>query len=95
MAMRMRNTMNPMSQLHPREGVEEAGVEEEGVEEGVVEEDGDCVLGAEETTGVNFFKGEATLGWGEFISIFMRSVKGIVVVFGDVFFLKENILQVD
>jgi len=90
-------TMNPMSQLHPREGVEEAGVEEEVVveEEGVVVEGADCVLGAEETTGVNFFKGEATLGWGEFISIFMRSVKGIVVVFGDVFFLKENILQVD
>jgi hypothetical protein len=90
-------TMNPMSQLHPREGVEEAGVEVEVVveEEGVVVEGADCVLGAEETTGVNFFKGEATLGWGEFISIFMRSVKGIVVVFGDVFFLKENILQVD
>jgi len=88
MAMRTRNTMNPMSQLHPREGVSGEGVEGGG-------EGGDGVLGDEETMGVDFFKGEATLGCGEFISIFMRSVKGIVVVFGDVFFLKENILQLD
>jgi hypothetical protein len=81
--------MNPMSQLHPREGVSEEGVEE-GEGEG-----GDGVLGAEDATGVDFFKGEATLGCGEFISIFMRSVKGIGVVFGDAFFLKENILQLD